>query len=67
MVRMKENEIMVSKLSIKDRIPKTEKRRKSDSLDKRKREMGIYVGSDEDCDWTVDGSPSIELPDLSAL
>lgn len=58
---------MVSKLSIKYHIPKTEKRRKSDLIDKRKREAGIRVVSDEDCDWTVDGSPSIELPDLSDL
>lgn len=55
---------MVNPLSVLGLIPKTEKRRKSDLIDKRKRDRGINVESDEDCDWTVDGSSSIELPDL---
>lgn len=55
---------MVSPLEVKDLIPKTDKRRKSDNVKDRKREAGINVESDEECDWTVDGSPPIELPDL---
>jgi hypothetical protein len=56
-------EIMVSKLRIKGLIPKTKSRKKSDVIKERKRKKGIRG----DCDWTVKGSPSIELPNISDL
>ena len=58
---------MVSPFSIKGLISKTEKRKKSDAVTKAKRDAGIVIESDDECDWTIDGSSPIELPDYPDL
>lgn len=58
---------MVTPFSIKGLIPKTEKRKKSDAIAEAKRILGMDIHQDDECDWTVDGSAPIELPDLPDL
>jgi hypothetical protein len=52
---------MVSPFELIGLVPKTVRRKKSDEIKRRKQKVGIY---NDECDWTVDGSPPIELPYL---
>jgi len=55
---------MAYPLKFKKTTYKTDKRRKSDIVKKNKKTKGF---TQEDCDWTMDGSKPIELPDLFLL